>query len=140
MLFKRILVAVDGSDHAAKAAQYARGMARTQGAELVLLHCPGNIPRLIGGAALEQLRKDLEAEGEELVKEYRSLCDGYDVCYTIEVRIGDPANVLIRYAEENDMDLIVMGSRGLTDFEGLLLGSVTHNVLQRTCCPVLIIR
>lgn len=140
MLFKRILVAVDGSTHSDKAAQYARGVARTQGAELVLLHCPGNIPRLIGGAALEKLQKDLEAEGQELVKGYRNLCDGYDICFTIEVRVGNSANVIISYAEENDMDLIVMGSRGLTDFEGLFLGSVTHHVLQRTCCPVLIIR
>lgn len=140
MLFKRILVAVDGSKHSDKAAQYARGVARTQGAELVLLHCPGNIPRIIGGAALEKLQKDLEKEGRKLVKQYQGLCQGYEICYTIEVRMGDPANVIISYAEDNNADLIVMGSRGLTDLEGLLLGSVTHHVLQRTCCPVLIIR
>lgn len=140
MLFKKILVAVDGSKHSDKAAQYARGVARTQNAELVLLHCPGNIPRLIGGAAREKLQQDLEEAGRQLVANYQNLCEGFNVCYTIEVKIGDPANVLIKYAEENGVDLIVMGSRGLTDLEGLLLGSVTHHVLQRTCCPVLIIR
>ena len=140
MLFKKILVAVDGSKHSDKAAQYARGVARTQNAELVLLHCPGNIPRLIGGAAREKLQQDLEEAGRQLVANYQNLCEGFNVCYNIEVKIGDPANVLIKFAEENGVDLIVMGSRGLTDLEGLLLGSVTHHVLQRTCCPVLIIR
>ncbi len=140
MLFKKILVAVDGSKHSDKAAQYARGVARTQGAELMLLHCPGNIPRIIGGSAREKLEKDLLEEGRKLIENYKNLCDGFNVCYTIEVRTGDPANVLIKYAEENGVDLIVMGSRGLTDLEGLLMGSVTHHVLQRTCCPVLIVR
>lgn len=140
MLFKKILVAVDGSKHSDKAAQYARGVARTQGAELILLHCAGNIPRIIGGSAREKLEKDLMDAGRKLVENYKGLCDGFTVCYNIEVRIGDPANVLIKFAEENGVDLIVMGSRGLTDLEGLLLGSVTHHVLQRTCCPVLIVR
>lgn len=140
MLFNKILVAVDGSKHSEKAAHYARGVARTQGAELTLLHCPGHIPLLIGGTAREKLEQELEAEGQKLVKDYQNLCDGHNVCYKIEVRTGEPANVLIDYAVENNIDLIVMGSRGLTDLETLFVGSVTHHVLQRTCCPVLIIR
>ncbi len=140
MLFTKILVAVDGSKHADKAAKYARGIARTQGAELTLLHCPGHIPNLIGGSAREKLMQELEADGLKLIEGYKDLCEGMNVCYSRVVRVGDPAVVLIKYAEENGMDLIVMGSRGLTDLEGLIMGSVTHHVLQRTCCPVLIIR
>ena len=140
MLFKKILVAVDGSEHAHKAAKYARGMARTQGAELTLFHCPGHIPTLIGGTAREELQRELESEGRKIVEKYQDLCEGLNVCFNIIVRVGDAANEIIRYAEENGVDLIVMGSRGLSDLEGMFLGSVSHHVLQRTCCPVLIIR
>jgi nucleotide-binding universal stress UspA family protein len=131
---------VDGSRHADKAAQYAKGVARTQGAELVLLACPGHIPGLVGGAAREQLARDLEAEGRRVVEGYKNLCAGTEVRYAMEVRLGDPANAIVRYAEENGVDLIVMGSRGLTEIEGLLLGSVTHHVLHRCKVPVLIVR
>jgi len=140
MLFKKILVGVDGSEHAHKAAKYARGMARTQGAELTLIHCPGHIPMLIGGEAREELQRDLEKEARKLVEKYQDLCNGHTVCFNIIVRFGDAANELIRYAEENGVDLIVLGSRGLSDFEGMVLGSVSHHVLQRTDIPVLIIR
>ena len=140
MLFKKILVGVDGSKHAEKAAQYARGVARTQGAELLLLFCPGNIPRLIGGGAREGLQKELEEAGRKVVDGYKDLCAGSDVRYHVDVRLGDPANAIIRYAEENGVDLIVLGSRGLTELEGLFLGSVPHHVRHRCACPVLIVR
>ncbi|MCK9240981.1 universal stress protein [Desulfocurvus sp.] len=140
MLFKKILVGVDGSRHAEKAAQYARGLARTQGAELVLLFCPGNVPGLIGGAAREQVVKALDEEGRRVVAGYKDLCAGTDVRYSVEVRLGDPAGAIVRYAGENGVDLIVMGSRGLSEIEGLLLGSVTHHVLHRCAVPVLIVR
>lgn len=140
MLFTKILCAVDGSKHSHKAAEYARGIARTQKADLVLMNCPGHIPTIVGGHAREKLEQELQQEGQKVLKEFASLCDGYDVCYTMHVKTGNPADAIISYAEDNGMDLIVMGSRGLTDLEGMILGSLTHTVLHRTCCPVLIIR
>jgi len=140
MLFTKILVAVDGSKHAHKAAEYARGVARTQKADLELIFCPGHIPTLVGGSAREKLEKELHEEGLKIIDQFADLCEGYDVCYNRIVKTGNPADVIIKHAEDNGFDLIVMGSRGLSDLEGIILGSVTHHVLQRTCCPVLIIR
>lgn len=140
MLFTKILVAVDGSKHSHKAAEYARGIARTQKADLVLLYCPGHIPNLVGGHAREKLKQELQEEGQQIIDKFADLCEGHDLCYNRVVISGNPADTIVRYAEENGFDLIVMGSRGLSDIEGIFMGSVTHHVLQRTHCPVLIIR
>ncbi len=140
MLFTKILVAVDGSRHSTTAALYARGIARTQKAEIILFHCPGNLPRIIGGAQREDLERNLREEGLSLLEPFRVAMNEFDVPYSEIVQVGNPANRLLAAAENNKVDLIVMGSRGLTDLEGLFIGSVTHSVLQRTCCPVLIVR
>jgi nucleotide-binding universal stress UspA family protein len=140
MLFTKILVAVDGSRHSLAAAHYARGIARTQMAEIILFHCPGTLPNIIGGEQREDLETILKEKGSELLEPFRLLMNEFDILFTEIVQVGNPANKLIAAAEDNKVDLIVMGSRGLTDLEGLFIGSVTHSVLQNTCCPVLIAR
>ncbi len=140
MKFKKVLVAVDGSKHAEKAAHRASGVACSQGAELVLFNCPGNIPRLIGGSAHEKLEKELIAEGKNILDGFGALCAGEDVKITSVVRVGDAAGEIVHYAEQNGVDLIVLGSRGLTDIEGVFLGSVSHSVLHRYDGTVLIVR
>ncbi len=140
MLFTKILVAVDGSRHSLAAAHYARGIARTQKAEIILFHCAGTLPNIIGGEQRESLLRILEEEGLALLEPFRLLMNEFDVPFIEIVQVGNPANRLVAAAEDNKVDLIVMGSRGLTDLEGLFIGSVTHSVLQNTCCPVLIAR
>lgn len=53
---------------------------------------------------------------------------------------GNPARMLVKYAKDNDCDLIVMGSRGLGSMKEMFLGSVSHNVVQQAHCPVLILK
>ncbi|OPX38427.1 MAG: hypothetical protein B1H13_11325 [Desulfobacteraceae bacterium 4484_190.3] len=53
---------------------------------------------------------------------------------------GSPGNMIAEAARIENCDMIIMGSRGRSDFEGLLLGSVTHRVLQAAECPVLVVR
>lgn len=140
MLFTKILVAVDGSRHSLAAAHYARGIARTQKAEIILFHCAGALPNIIGGEQRESLQRSLQEEGFALLEPFRLLMNEIDVPFTEIVQVGNPAHRLVAVAQDNKVDLIVMGSRGLTDLEGLFIGSVTHSVLQNICCPVLIAR
>ena len=140
MLFKKILCAVDGSKHSERAMEYARGVARTQGAELTLLHCPGHIPTLVGGHAREQLKKELLEDGQKILDRFLTLCENFEVQCKSDILTGTPGDVIVSYCQDNGYDLIVMGSRGRSDIEGLILGSVTHHVLQRCSCPVMIIR
>ncbi|MGI9387615.1 MAG: universal stress protein, partial [Methyloligellaceae bacterium] len=57
-----------------------------------------------------------------------------------EICSGNPTDEIVRFARENGFDLIVIGSRGVSDFRGLLLGSVSHKVVQLADCPCLVVR
>jgi nucleotide-binding universal stress UspA family protein len=136
-MFKSILVAWDGSEHAKRALAEAVDLARTQGARLTLLtvsapiHAwPGYVPP-ISEADLDSGAKQILAEGEELVP------DG--IAVSGRTAIGSPGIELVKRAAAANHDLIVMGSRGRGAVRSAVLGSVSHFVLNHTTTPVLII-
>ncbi len=136
-MFKSILVAWDGSEHAERALGEAVDLARTQEARLTLLtvsapiHAwPGYVPP-ISEADLDSAAKQILAEGEGLVP------DG--VAVSGRTAIGSPGIELVKRAAAADHDLIVMGSRGRGAIRSAVLGSVSHFVLNHTTTPVLIV-
>ena len=136
-MFKSILVAWDGSEHAKRALGEAVDLARTQAATLTLLtvaaplHAwPGYVPPiseddLVSGA------EEILAEGEALVPE--------DIPVSGRAAAGHPGTELVKSAAAGDHDLIVMGSRGRGAVRSAVLGSVSHFVLNHTTLPVLVI-
>lgn len=136
-MFKSILVAWDGSEHAKRALDEAVDLARTQGARLTLLTVaapllvwPGYVPPISEADLISAAEKTL-AEGEALVP------DGIPV--SGRTAAGDPGAELVRRAGAADHDLIVMGSRGRGAVRSAFLGSVSHFVLNHTTVPVLIV-
>ena len=136
-MFKSILVAWDGSEHAKRALAQAVDLARTQDARLTLLtvaapiHAwPGYVPP-ISEADLISAAEKILAEGEALVP------DGIPV--SGRTTAGDPGTELLKRAAAADHDLIVMGSRGRGAVRSAVLGSVSHFVLNHTSAPVLVI-
>jgi nucleotide-binding universal stress UspA family protein len=136
-MFKSILVAWDGSEHAERALGEAVDLARTQSARLTLLTVsapiyawPGYVPP-ISEADLDSAAKQILAEGEGLVP------DGIPVSGL--TAIGSPGIELVKRAAAANHDLIVMGSRGRGAVRSAVLGSVSHFVLNHTTIPVLII-
>ncbi len=138
--FRKILVPVDGSPHSLLAKRKAMGLASAMGAEIVLLYAMGTIPALIGGLAREELVKELTREGKSLLEPYRKVLEDKGVKYSEIIEAGDPGDTICEVGKREGCDLIVMGSRGLNDLEGMVLGSVTHRVLHRSDLPVLIAR
>lgn len=138
--FKKILVPVDGSSHSLLAKRKAMGMAVAMGSEIILLHATGTIPNLIGGNAREELMSELTREGETLLEPYRKVLEDKGVQYTEIIESGEPGDTICAVAEREGCDVIVMGSRGLSDLEGMVLGSVTHKVLTKSSLPVLVAR
>ena len=65
--------------------------------------------------------------------------NGVDKANTV-IRNGDPARVIIEYAEQHDIDMIVIGSRGLGDLKGMLLGSVSHKVAHLAECSCITVK
>jgi len=84
----------------------------------------------------ERVREALEGDGESATKTIAERAIARGLTVTREVRWGDPAVAIIAYAVENDVDMIVMGTRGKTGFERYLLGSVAEKVVRVSPVPV----
>jgi len=140
LTFRKILVPIDDSEHSRHAFRYAQGLAQTQGAHVVLLHCYGRIPMLIGGEARESLVRELVRESEKLLKPYAKQLREMGVEPALAIKEGRAGEAIVNEAQAGDYDLIVMGSRGLSKLEGMLLGSTAQRVLNAAPCPVLLTR
>lgn len=137
-MFERIVLAVDGSETSLKAVPVARETAERFGSEVTVLHVREH--EFSWGSDIDLETPD---EASELVDGIvRELKDG-GVSARPEVRrvvLGLAPQEILRVADELDAQLIVMGTRGLTDWAGLLLGSVAHKVVHHATCPVLLVR
>ena len=138
--FRRIMVPVDGSSHALRAAEYAADLAQFTAAEILLVHCHKSLPKYIGEPYLQQAINRVNETAHELMQSCRQLLSERELSVSELVLEGRPAEMICRSAAIERCDLIVMGSRGCTNLQGLLLGSVTHRVLHATPCPVLVVR
>ncbi|MEM1597224.1 MAG: universal stress protein [Pyrobaculum sp.] len=127
-MYKRILVAYDGSDHAKKAVHHAVELAKTFGSALYVITVAADPSQV----SLDRARKT----AEEAAKTIASA----GLKAEVEVRSGTPATEILNYAEEKEVDLIVMGSRGLSAIQRLVLGSVSQAVASRAKMPVLIVK
>lgn len=140
MNIHKILLAVDGSEHSAKAAEQAADLAALTGATVILFTC---IPLLEGGDQPffdSQSIKETEAEAEALLAPTKTLLSGRGVSFSARHVQGDPAREIAATAEAEKCDLIAMGSRGLGKVMGMILGSVTKAVVGNAPCSVWVVR
>lgn len=142
MSFQHVLVAYDGSEQAQSALARAMELVRSiQGARLTIAHV-FHYPNLVVGEAM--IAAPVRMELDELSDSERTLDEAKELAAelpnTTTLLQGDPARALLDYAEELQADLIVIGSRGLSTFKELFLGSVSHYVVQHSKVPVLVIK
>ena len=143
----RILVATDGSPHARRAAELAARLVRElREAEVVLVNA-GHIPAIaLGGPGADimvdygALEEGFEKAGQTILAETAAVFHGMDALVKKQYRRGEPSHEILAAAAEAKADLIVMGSRGLGQIGGLILGSVSEHVLHGAHIPVLIVR
>jgi len=139
-MFKRILLAVDGSDHALRAAKVAADLARSMKSELRVVIAYEPIPWYLGEPNLQDaINARLKDAQNILQKAVASVGDVPDEIHT-ELIEGDSAEAIIEVAKTRNSDVIVMGSRGLGRLAGLVLGSTSQKVVSHAPCPVLIVR
>lgn len=137
-MFRKILVAVDGSEQAQAATRLAVDLARHYRASLCLLHAFSHVSDLLGTPQYEHVLTARTRIGESLLD---SACRLVGEAVPVETQLieGPAAPAILRVAQEDGCDLIVLGSRGRGQLSGLLLGSVSSVVAQRADCPVLIV-
>ena len=140
MYYKKVLLPIDGSDNAAMACRHAIGLASCGDMEIVLLNCYGDLPATIGGTARDEIIALSEAEGKTILTPCERLCEEHNVKFRSLVRCGGPGRTIVQVAQAEGCDIIIMGSRGLSDFSGMVMGSVSHRVLRHSTVPVLVVR
>jgi nucleotide-binding universal stress UspA family protein len=137
-MFTNIVCAVDGSEHAVLALDYASQMARRDAAELHVAHVVDKI--VTGRVAGQNVRVDEEQIDAKIEKQMNALAAKYGIKPTLHMTAGTTGNAARQIAEIADevaADLIVIGTRGHSAVAGVLLGSVTQRLLHIAHCPVL---
>ena len=142
---KKIIVPVDGSAHALRALDVAADLATQRGQKLCLLHVvpSGGIPEgMEHWVAVENVHDSprwLYDEGvaqSVLSAAADRIADRASLDVEEVIDRGDPAKRIIALSKADDVAMVVMGCRGLSDFAGLVLGSVAHKVSHGAKCPV----
>ena len=151
MDIKTILHPTDGSPQAAKALDLACDLAAERKARLIILHAqrrhgwdvvPEELKRLEQVEHIRVTEADLRRSNAQAVvnaAETAARGRGLTGVETVIVE-GDPTRVIVDTAQAKRADLIVIGSRGLGDLQGLLLGSISHKVAHAAPCSCLIVR
>ena len=141
-MFLDILVALDGSEHAAQALRTAAQLASEENARLTVMTAVPPSPALAqitaAGAALAEVADLLGDAGKQIRAQVEDLPD--DISVTTLVVSGHAAPEILKRLREGRHDLLVMGTRGLGRVGSALLGSVSQAVLHEAEVPVLVVR
>jgi nucleotide-binding universal stress UspA family protein len=137
-MFRSVLVAVDGSSQSARALAEAIDLATAENASLTLISV-GAPPRIWPSAYTVAVPdSELEDAAQKVVDEAAAAVPG-ELSISKVARVGRPADEIVAAARESQHDLIVMGARGRGATTSLLLGSVSHAVLNQSPAAVLIV-
>ncbi|MUW14757.1 universal stress protein [Halorubrum sp. CBA1125] len=141
-LYDRILVPTDGSEEGERAVSHALDLAAVHGAGIHALYVVDTAS--YAGMPMESTWEGvgdlLRGDAEEAVKQVEALAEGTGVDVETAVVEGTPSREILRYAEDNDCDLVVMGTHGRGGIDRLLLGSVAEKVVRGSTVPVLTVR
>ncbi|MCG2880989.1 MAG: universal stress protein [Vulcanisaeta sp.] len=141
-IISKVLVGYDGSKAGDKALEYAIGLAKTFNAKLYILHVieEGRIAIVPESTLYPSLIETLEKQGRDLLSKALEKARSYGVEAETLLEVGaDAADVIINVANRLDVDIIVVGSRGLRGLTRFLLGSVSEKVVRYANKPVLVV-
>lgn len=138
----KILVPVDGSDNSFRALDQAVSLVKSTGAQLTAIHVIESPPTVYveSQKLLDDLLADYRRESAKVLDRCKKVAQDAGVRIETVIAEGDAASTITGYAEKGGFDLIVIGSRGLGKFKGLVLGSVSSKVLHNTKASVLVVR
>ena len=141
-MYKKIVLAVDGSEVSKNALRHAVELAKQNNGTLIAVYVIPPIDVLdIETFKPDSLMRGLRQEGEKILSEVRELAEKKGVNVQTRLEEGIPFEKICEVAQDSGADIIVMGSHGRTGIGKVLIGSVTERVISRAqCCPVLVIK
>lgn len=139
----KILIAVDGSAASLQAARQALHLAQHGlrcGFVLATVQDPTYLYEMVLAPSAEVLERVSGAVGDRALADAEALFKAAGVTYEREIGSGEPAPTLVEIAQRHHCTAILMGARGMGALRGVLLGSVSQGVLQRSAVPVIIVK
>lgn len=156
----KVLVSIDGSEQSMKAAEYAIVIARGNESQLIALHVlfsqtgyaysSGTFGGLVTPNSIKAIYDSAKQESQKWFEDIREKIDGEEKKYPgkkpidlktdVVVTATSVASAIVGYSEQNNIDLIVIGTRGRSGFKRLLLGSVASGVVTYSGCPVMVVK
>jgi len=139
-MFDIILVALDGSEQSILALKYAKELAETHHAKMIMIHAYPNTSDLRDVPGYEKLVSQRKSFGQKILDHARNQLG--DVSFEVEEDLleGPAADAVLAVAEVRKADLIVLGTRGMGSLKGVIFGSVSNKVMHYAPCPVMVVR
>ncbi|MCR4666253.1 MAG: universal stress protein [Desulfovibrio sp.] len=138
-MFKKVLIPISSKtkERSQKAVEAALQLSPS---EILLLHVLDPVPEMIGGRDRKHLQEEADAAVQNIFCEYESVIKKANIHCSKIIDRGVPANIIVKVAEREKVDVIVMFSDGRDCVTDMLLGSCTERVLRNTATTLLIIR
>lgn len=140
-MFSKVLVP-GGSNNSLKALNAALELAQKIGSQVCVLHVMEDVPKLCISSQklLDQFLSARTEEGKKLLENCELNAKNKGVTISTELQKGDPASVILELSKKQWHDTIIMGTRGLGNFKGLVLGSVSNKIVHHSSCSILLTR
>ena len=140
---RKVLCPIDFSQHADLVVEWAAHLAEEHDSEVILLHAyhlPVEFQQLEGAYLPPDFWSNVKSEADQTLSKFAEELRKSGIDVETVVREGYPASVIIDEAADQSVDLIVIGTHGLSGLKHLLLGSIAERVVQKAHCPVLTVK
>lgn len=139
-MYNKILLAVDGSDHSIRAAKEAVKLASASPDSQVTIVFVADHDNAKNEVLHSSSRMELDLQRRKKIQPVEETLASGNIKYRVEILHGTPGPTIVEYANKEKFEMLVIGSRGLNSLQEMVLGSVSHKVVKRAECPVLIVK
>jgi len=139
-MYQRILLAADGSKNSIRAAQEAAKIASLIPDSIVEILFVADMSKIKSEVLHSQNHEEIELKRNQKLTPVKELLSAKNVKHQIKIITGDPGPSIVEYANNEKVDMVIIGSRGLNALQEFVMGSVSHKVVKRVQCPVIVVK
>lgn len=139
-MYKHILLASDGSENAVRAAKEAVKIASLSDESIIEVVYVVDIDKSKYDVLHANSKEEADLERRKKNSKVIQYLNEAGVHYKTKILRGHPGPEIVKYANEQNVDIVVIGSRGLNTLQEMVLGSVSHKVMKRVNCPAMVVK